>query len=131
MNPLFLEERKFPRILLAVSGGFFLIMGIILTLTNPNSTKYEKFATEELVRYAKENICPAQSSNLEEMIKSQVCNLIVDTGKNKIPHLIASNTKRNNYLLLSLYTTNLYIYQFETIAVFNNFYVINAQKLHE
>jgi len=131
MNPLFLEEKKFVTVLLSLTGGFFLVVGGILMFTNPNSIKYEKFATEELVKYAKENICPAKSANLEEAIKSQVCNVLIDTGKNKIPKLIASNTLRGNYLLFSIYRTNLYLYQFETIGIFNNFYVIGADKVYD
>lgn len=131
MNPLFLEKRNLVTVLLSVTGGFFLVFSTVLFLTNPNSTKYEQFATEALIRYTKENICPAKSANLEEAIKSQLCNLMVDTGKGQIPKLIASNTQRGNYLLFSIYRTNLYIYQFETIGIFNNFYVIGATKIYE
>lgn len=131
MNPLFLEKRNFVTVLLTITGGFFLLFGTALFFTNPDAKKYEQFATEALIKYAKENICPAKSVSLEEAIKSQVCNLMVDTGKSQIPKLIASNSQRGNYLLFSLYRTNLYIYQFETIGIFNNFYVIGADKVYD
>lgn len=116
---------------LTIGGIIFLILGTVLMLTNPSRKEYEKFATEELVLYLKENVCQQKSQNLEEAIKSQMCNLMVDTGKNQVPKLVDKTTLRHNYLLLSVYETDLYVYNFQTIGVFNSFYVIAANKSYD
>ncbi len=110
-------------------GGLVLVTSVIFMFTNPSSQKYEEFATEQLVIYAKENVCSSESANLEQIIKNQVCNLLLDTGRAKIPNLVAQNTQRQNFLLFSVYETNLYLYEFQTIGVFNEFHVIDVHKI--
>lgn len=131
MNPLF-EESKYSQFLwLKLGGGFFLILSCLLLITNPGQKQYEEFASEKLVEYLRENICQARSTTLEEAIKSQMCTLMLETGKNQVPKLIRETTTRTNFALLSLYETNLYIYNIETIGVFNHFFVIAIDKLYD
>lgn len=118
------------RLPLMISGISFLGFCFLLMLTNPTKSKYEKFATEQLVFYLKENVCQSNSQQLQEQIKSQMCNLMLDTGKKQVPKLIAKTTQRHNYLLLSVYETNLFIYNVETIGIFNNFYIISVDKIY-
>ncbi|BAQ65861.1 DUF4359 domain-containing protein [Geminocystis sp. NIES-3709] len=131
MNPLPHEHKSPLSITLLIGGGLFLVFGCLLLFTNPSQKKYELFAAEQLVIYAKENVCQATSGNLEEAIKSQVCNLMIDTGKNQIPTLIGKTTQKRNYLLLSIYETNLYLYNFTTIGLLNQFYVIGFEKVYD
>ncbi len=131
MNPMYQNQEHSRSLWLSISGGLFLLLGLCLCLTNPNQNKYEKFATEQLVNYARENVCQAKSANLQEAIKSQMCTLMLETGKNQIPRLIGETTERENYLLLSTYETNLYIYRFETVGIFNQFFVVNVDQLEE
>lgn len=128
MNPLIHNQRSPASFLFALGSGLLLTSSLILLVTNPSSQKYEKFATEELVIYAKDNICSPNSNNLEEAIKSQVCNLMIDTGRSQIPRLIRETTNRRNYVLFSVYETDLFLYKFETLGVFNNFYIIDVSK---
>ena len=128
MNPLYAQKSNPNSIVYTITGGLLCIASAILVYTNPSSQRYEEFATEELVNYAKENICIANSNSLEEAIKSQVCSLMVDTGRNKIPLVIGETTEKRNYVLFSLYETDLYLYQFQTIGIFNEFYVIDAYQ---
>ncbi len=119
------------RLLLLIGGGAFLGLGCLLTLTNPGNQQYEDFATKQLVIYLKENICQPSSADLGEAIKSQMCHLMVDTGKQQIPKLIAQTTQRHNYLLFSTYQTELYLYSFDTIGILNHFYVIDVDKIYD
>lgn len=116
---------------LTISGILFLALGIILMLTNPSQKRYEEFATKQLILYLKENVCNKKSADLAEALKSQMCNLMVDTGQKQLPQVIGKTTQRHNYLFLSIYETNLYIYNFETIGIFNDFYVIGVNKLYD
>ncbi|BAQ62020.1 hypothetical protein GM3708_2426 [Geminocystis sp. NIES-3708] len=131
MNPLASEQRSPLSITLTIGGSLFLIFSFLLFFTNPPQKKYEQFAAEQLIKYAKENVCIAKSESIEEAVKSQVCNLMIETGKNQIPKLIEKTTRKRNYLLFSVYETNLYIYNFETIGLLNQFFVIgfNSSRL--
>lgn len=119
------------RLPLTIGGIIFLGLGAILMLTNPQQKQYEEFATEQLVLQAKEKVCQINSQSLGEAIKSQMCNLMLDTGKKQIPKIIEQTTQRYNYVLFSIYETRLYIYSVETIGVFNNFYIIGFNKLYD
>lgn len=116
---------------LTIGGFVFLALGIMLVLTNPKPQDYESFATKNLILYLKENVCQSQNKSLEEILKGEVCHLMVNTGEKQVPKLIATTTQRHNYLLLSVYETNLYLYNFETIGIFNEFYVIGVDKLYD
>ena len=131
MSPFIPKQKKYQSLWLTVSGGLFLLFGLFLLITNPGNKQYEEFATKELVKYLKENICQAKSAQLEEAIKSQMCNLMVDTGKKQVPRLVAETTNRYNYVLFSLYETNLLAYNFETIGVLNQFYVISVDQVYD
>ena len=119
------------RLPLLIGGVAFLSLGSLLVLTNPGQEQYEDFATQQLVLYLKENICQQTSPELGEAIKSQMCHLMVDTGKKQIPKLIAQTSQRHNYLLFSMYQTELYLYSFDTIGIFNHFYIIDVDKLYD
>lgn len=124
MNPLAAEQRSPLSVTLMIGGTLFLIVSILLFFTNPPQKKYEEFAAEQLIKYAKENVCLAKSDNIEETVKSQICNLMIETSKSQVPKLIEKTTQKRNYLLFSLYETNLYLYNFETIGLLNQFFVI-------
>lgn len=125
------DDFNFWRLPLMICGIIFLGLGGLLMLTNPSQQQYEEFATEQLVIQMKEKVCQANSSNLGEAVKSQICNLMLDTGKKQIPKLIGETTQRHNYLLLSVYETKLYLYSVETLGIFNHFYIIGFNKLYD
>lgn len=131
MNPFYKEDNSCPLLWLNIGAGLLIIMGLGLFLTNPSQKSYEDFGTEQLVNYAREKLCQAQSAKLEEAIKSQICTLMLETGKHQIPKIIGDTTIRHNYLFFSFYETNLYVYRFETIGIFNNFQVISVDKLYD
>lgn len=130
MNSLPSEQRSCLSWLFALSGGLVLISGLVLIFTNPSEPEYEEFATEQLVLYAKENLCSTSSDQLEQIIQSQVCQLLVDTGKAKIPQLIRKSTKTRNYLLFTVFETDLLLYEFQTIGIFNDFYIIDVHQVY-
>jgi len=131
MNPLS-ESKRLPWSMFAVIGGSLcLVLGGVLAATNPQQNKYEQFASEQLTLYAKENICQATSPGIDQVIRSQMCHMMVETGKAQIPRVVRETTTRNNYFLFSIYDTNLYFYKFRTIGIFNNFYVLDIDQLYD
>lgn len=114
---------------LILAGG-----GLIMVIGNPGQQDYETYATETLTRYLKEQVCSPTSNNLGGLIQSY-CKTLVDTGKPQIHQLIATSTTRKNYLIFSIYVTELSLpspvptYQFQTIGIMQQFYTYEAEKL--
>ncbi|AUC62037.1 hypothetical protein AA637_13190 [Cyanobacterium sp. HL-69] len=131
MNPFAPSKSLSLSTIAIVSGTTLAIFGGILMFTNPNQKQYEEFAEEKLSLYAKENLCQAGASGLDQVVKSQVCHMMVEAGKGQIPRVVRETTQKRDYMVLSIYETNLYLYKFRTIGVFNNFYVLDVNQLYD
>ncbi len=114
--------------LLMMSGG------ILMVITNPCKQDYEVYATEALSFYLKDRVCPQAPAVLGGVVQSY-CKTLVDTGRPQIKKIIANTTTRQNFLIFSIYETELSLpspvpsYQFQTIGVMQNFYTYEAEKL--
>ncbi|MEM8777657.1 MAG: DUF4359 domain-containing protein [Cyanobacteria bacterium P01_G01_bin.49] len=120
--------------LMKVVGGIALVgAGTCLMMTNPGKRDYESYATEALIIYLKQEVCTQAPGGLGGFLRSH-CKTLVDTGKPHIEEVIAKKTIRQNYLLFSIYETELFLpspvpsYQFETIGVFQQFYTYQADQ---
>ncbi|AFZ47751.1 hypothetical protein Cyast_1795 [Cyanobacterium stanieri PCC 7202] len=131
MNPLSQSKSLSLSTIAIISGAILALFGGMLIFTNPNQRQYEEFAEEQLSIYAKENLCQADASGLDQVIKSQVCHMMVEAGRGQIPRVIRETTQRKDYLVLSIYETNLYLYRFRTIGIFNYFYVLDVDQLYD
>ncbi len=121
--------------LIIVCGGIILGgLGGFMVITNPGQRDYEQYATETLSSYLKEEVCIQAPRGLGGFLQSY-CKTLVDTGQPQIKTLISTTTKRQNYLLFSIYETELSLpspvpsYQFETIGAFQQFYTYTAEEL--
>lgn len=112
------------------------IVGIGLAVTNPNPRGYQDYATDRLTVYLKENLCsglPSQLQQFSELCRTQGATLL-DTARPQLQSILEQNTKRENYLFFSIYRTRFSLppivpaYEFETLAIFNQFYIYQAQK---
>ncbi len=120
--------------IIKVIGGVSLIgLGTSMVLTNPGQRDYESYATDTLTTYLKQEVCPQASGGLGSFLASN-CKTLVDTGKPHIKKVIAKKTLRQNYLLFSIYETELLLpspvpnYEFGTIGVFQQFYTYQADE---
>jgi hypothetical protein len=120
---------------LIVVGGVALIgLGGLMIATNPGSQVYEQYATEQLAQYLKTEGCTQLSDKLGGFVQGY-CKTLVDTGRPQLEKLISQQTTRQNYLLFSIYQTNLSLpspvpsYHFETIGAFQNFYTYKVEQL--
>lgn len=116
-------------------GGFVLAgLGLSMALTNPAQKDYEEYATEELTTYLKEEVCTEVPSFLGTFLQQQ-CTLVVDTGRPQIQQIITETTERQNFVVFSIYRTHLSIdshlpsYEFETVGVFQSFYIYLSEEL--
>lgn len=123
-----------PLHFITLVGGITLVgAGTCMVITNPGKPDYESYATEALTTYLKQEVCPQASGELGGFLKSH-CKTLVDTGRPHIRQVIANKTIRQNYLLFSIYETELFLpapvpsYQFETIGILRQFYTYQADK---
>ena len=120
--------------IIKVIGGVSLIgLGTSMVLTNPGQRDYESYATDTLSSYLKQEVCSQTSGGLGGFLASN-CKTLVDTGKPHMKRVIANKTIRQNYLLFSVYETEVFLpspvpnYEFGTIGVFQQFYTYQADK---
>ena len=112
------------------------VVGVGLAITNPGPTIYQDYATEQLLIYLQENLCtslPAQLQQFSEQCRTHGSTLI-NTARPQLRSLLEQNTKRENYLFFSIYRTHFSLppavpaYEFETLGIFNQFYIYQAQQ---
>lgn len=108
-------------------------VGIGMAASNPAPEAYDDYATEQLTLYLKDNACTQAPNVLGDFLQTQ-CAAILQDNQEQIRRLIANNTDRQNWLLLSIYKTDLSVsdllpsYHFETIGVFGNLYTYKAEQ---
>ncbi len=116
---------------LAKSAFIFLPVAGIMSITNPQQDAYVDYAASRLTSEIQNSICqgPQLPAGLlwEEVGKytTDTCKSGLATGlawqDKTIKEFIANSTKRQNYFLLSTYTTKVSGYNFRTIGAFGNF----------
>lgn len=117
-----------PVIGIALAG-----LGVAMVVTNPGQSAYNDYATAQLTDYLKENACNKAPSVLGNFLQAQ-CAALLDDNQDQIEQFIAESTRRQNYLILSVYQTDLAIseflpaYHFETVGVFQRFYTYKAER---
>ena len=124
---------KALHIVTAIGGVALAGLGVFMALTNPGQDAYEEYALEKLTTYLKDDACTQVPKPLGNLLQRQ-CKTLVDTGRPQIQQIISKTTQRQNFILFSIYRTNLEIgpilpvYHFETVGVFEKFYVYQAQE---
>jgi Domain of unknown function (DUF4359) len=114
-------------IAIAVLSG----LGVSLVMTNPNQLAYEAYATKQLSSYLKDTVC-ADAPAVFDLRKQ--CRLMVNSNQAEIRQFVAKNTHRQNFILFSIYTTDLSVgsfmpsYEVETIGIFHRFSILDARQ---
>jgi hypothetical protein len=108
--------------------GSLTLLGVggIMILTNPQPADYEAYAIEQIANRAKEecNRVPAGFG----IVLQGPCRAAIEAAKPQIRPLLNAATTRQNFVLFSIYQTDLSVpalkfhTQVETIGAFNNFY---------
>jgi hypothetical protein len=119
--------------LYGVSGLIIAVGAIALMVTNPNEAAYQEYGAIIMSEELKEQGCSKIPPGLGDFLKLQ-CQNLVEKLRPDLQQLIANNTQRKNYLILSIYETNLTppqplpSYHFQTLAAFNNFWILKAEE---
>ena len=102
---------------------------IILIITNPGMTQYEVYASDRLTAYLKDDLCVQLADKLKNP-----CYILVDTASPQIRMTVSQSTKQQNFVLFSIYKTELsipsvtHIYHFATLGIFEKFFTYQAEK---
>lgn len=119
--------------LICVSAASIGIIGSILTKTNPNQNKYEEYALDKVTTYLKTDVCNKTPSFLEKLIEVN-CEEMLQSAMPHLKELITTTTNRQDYLIFSIYRTEIKLdsvipgYKFETVGALNQFYTFNAEQ---
>ena len=108
-------------------------LGVTMAKTNPSQVEYEEYAVQRLTEYLKTDVCKKTTNFIENLIRFN-CDNLVDSANPQIQEILARTTERQNYIIFSIYRTNLKInswipsYKFETVGAFDQFYTYTAEK---
>lgn len=125
-----MKSLKIPLLL-----GGIVLLGVAgaMAVTNPDKPAYDDYATERLTLYLKDDLCAKAPVIFGVALQNQ-CRETVNNNQSQLEQIISANTNQQNFLLFSLYKTDLSIgpplpsYHFETIGVFYNFYTYKAEQ---
>ncbi len=116
-----------------VAAAGLAALGITMAKTNPSQTEYENYAVQRLTEYLKTDVCKKTQNIIENLIHLN-CEKTVDSASPQIRQIITGTTQQQNFLLFSIYRTDLKLnslipaYKFETVGAFNNFYTYSAEQ---
>ncbi|MBD2356520.1 DUF4359 domain-containing protein [Tolypothrix sp. FACHB-123] len=124
---------KTSTIIACLGAAALAVLGAIMAKTNPTQVEYQDYAVQRLTQYLKTDVCQKTQGILESLVKFN-CVKTVDSINPQMRDIIAATTQRQDYLLFSIYQTDLKVsslipsYKFETVGAFNNFYTYSAQQ---
>ncbi|MEN9226699.1 MAG: DUF4359 domain-containing protein [Thermostichus sp. DRC_bins_24] len=120
-------------------SGLILVGGVTaLALTNPTLEEYGAYAGETLAAYATQEYCAQIPAFLNTLIGE--CQALVRELQPELEALFMRQTRRQNFFLFSLYTTDLSLvnfgplggslptYHFETLAGAGRFYTYEIRE---
>jgi len=117
-----------------VGGIILLSIGAIALFTNPGEDKYKKYANATIQTKLKDEVCNQGGKDLGEWLEGQ-CHILITTASPYLSEVINQQTKRQNFLLFSIYQADLSLpsplsqYRLSTMGIFGNFYIYQATKL--
>lgn len=113
----------------AAVGG----LAVAMLVTNPQQSDYEAYAVQQLTAYLKSEVCTQVPKAFETFVRRN-CSRLVDSSRSQMQQIIAHTTRRQNFVLFSIYHTDLLIsplipaYNFKTVGIFANFYTYAAEQ---
>lgn len=119
----------YSKSILAIAKAFFFVTIGIMIVTNPSKVKYENYADRALNSYLKDRVC----EEIKEVLTNP-CGILVELARPQLAIAIAKETQRKNFVIFSIYQTDLSIpsifpdYQFETVAILDYFYTYQAER---
>ncbi len=101
----------------AILIGAVVVVGV-MAVTNPSRERYIDYAIEQFAETGKNSICAGDNIPIAAQ---QSCKFVLSQGKGVIKPLIENSTKQQNFVIFSLYETDMPNKKYSTIAAFGNF----------
>ena len=118
--------------LLGKGAIFLAILAGNMALTNPPKEEYIEYASGKLSEEIKDNYC--QESKAPKILENfnlsktfaDVCNNLVTSQRPAVRQHLDNATQQQNLVIFSIYTTQLWDHQYQTIGVFGNFLTFSS-----
>jgi hypothetical protein len=107
------------------------IIAGVMGFTNPPRDEYLKYASGVMSTEVKKSLC--KESRVPEFLGDfaqslvGVCNSVLTSERNTIERLIDNTTERQNFIIFSIYTTEIVGKKYHTIGGFGNFLSMPAK----
>jgi uncharacterized membrane-anchored protein len=108
-------------------------LGLTMANTNPTQAEYEDYAVQQLTAYLSTDVCKKTKGIIENLLHIN-CEKVLKSANPHMREIIAGTTERQNFMIFSVYRTDLTLnslipaYKFETVGAFNNFYTYSAEQ---
>ena len=102
----------------AILIGAVVVIGV-MAVSNPSKERYIEYATEQFSETGKTSICTGDLP----VAAQQSCKFLISQGKGGIKTLVENSTKQQNFVVFSLYATEMPNRKITTIAAFGNFFM--------
>lgn len=110
------------------------ILGGAMAHTNPTRQEYINYGADKLSEQVKKQVCrPSKIPDfLQGMADTLVdaCHSTLNAQRENVKKVLDNSTTRQNYLLLSLYTTEIMGQKYQTIGAFGNFFTFNSEQVN-
>lgn len=125
----------FARRALAIVGGGSVAIATVLASTNPRPSDYENYAAGELATYLKSDACQQAyqiAGGVHGRLAEVGCRWAVEIGQPGLATAVGWTTERRNYLLFSVYQTQVGPeqtwpnYRRKTLAIGNRFFPVRG-----
>lgn len=106
----------------SIGLGFILV---IMAVTNPPKNAYLEYATLRMADDVKEGMC--NRTELKNVIGSAadllsgICRTGIDTQRSKIRDFISNGSRQYNYVVFSVYQTDVFDRRYTTLGICGNF----------
>ncbi len=104
----------------AILIGAAVVVGV-MAVTNPSKERYIDYATEQFSETGKTSICGGDMP----IAAQQSCKFLISQGKGVVKGLVENSTKQRNFVLFSLYETEMPHKKYTAIAAFGNLIIFN------
>ncbi len=91
---------------------------VMMAVSNPSKERYIEHTVDRFSETGKSSVC----TGVGDASAQQQCKFVVAQGKPLIRAFLENSTKQQNFLLFSIYTTELPNQKLTTIAAFGNFF---------
>ncbi|MBD2186968.1 DUF4359 domain-containing protein [Pseudanabaena mucicola] len=96
------------------------IVAVGMAISNPSKERYVEYAATEFSETGKNSLCAGDMP----IAAQQSCKFLISQGKGVITGIVENSTKQQNFILFSLYETDMPDKKITTIAALGNFYML-------